>query len=322
MDVSLVIPVFNEEKCLDELVNRCLAACRPMGREFEIILVDDGSRDASRAIIERHGAEHPEVVGVFLNRNYGQHAAVMAGFAQSRGHIVVTLDADLQNPPEEIPRLVAKIDEGHDVVGSVRANRHDSAFRKTASRYVNAMVRRITGNAMRDYGCMLRAYRRDIVDALLSCKETTRFIPVLANAFAGNPAEIDVGHAERAVGDSKYGFFKLVSLYLDLLTCMSTLPLRLASVVGAAMSVVGVAIALVLFFGRLIYGSAWAVDGIFTVFAVLFVFMGGLYLGIGILGEYLGRIYNDVRGRPAYFVQRVVGAPSAWDGRAKTKDNA
>lgn len=321
MDVSLVIPVFNEEKCLDELVNRCLAACRPMGREFEIILVDDGSRDASRAIIERHGAEHPEVVGVFLNRNYGQHAAVMAGFAQARGEVVVTLDADLQNPPEEIPRLLAEIDKGHDVVGSVRADRHDSAFRKTVSRWVNGMVRRVTGVNMHDYGCMLRAYRRDIVEALLSCHETTRFIPVLANAFAANPTEIDVGHAERNSGDSKYSVVKLIYLYLDLLTCMSTFPLRVASIVGAAMSGVGLVIGVVLFLGRVVFGSAWAVDGIFTVFAVIFVFLGGLYLCLGIMGEYLARIFNDVRGRPPYFVKRVVGG-AGRDVSATAKDDA
>ncbi len=307
MDLSLVIPVFNEQECLGELIERCLAACQKTGREFEIILVDDGSKDRSRAIIEEQNAAHPEVVGVFLNRNYGQHAAVMAGFAQSRGAIVVTLDADLQNPPEEIPRLVAEIDKGHDMVGSIRANRHDTPFRKFASRCVNWMVRRMTGADMHDYGCMLRAYRRDIVDVLLSCRETTRFIPVLANSFAANPVEIEVSHAERGSGDSKYSFFKLINLYLDLLTCMSTFPLRLASIIGAVMCIAGLCMGVILFGGRLLFGSGWAVDGTFTMFSIEFVFLGGIFLCVGILGEYLGRIYNDVRQRPAYYVRRVVG---------------
>lgn len=311
MELSLVIPVFNEEKCLDELLRRCLASCRGIGTTFEILLVDDGSRDRSREIIEAAGAREPEVVGVFLNRNYGQHAAVMAGFAQARGEVVVTLDADLQNPPEEIPRLLQKVREGHDVVGSIRANRHDSRFRKLASRCVNGMVRAITRIDMHDYGCMLRAYRRDIVDALLSCRETTRFIPVLANAFAGNPTEIEVGHAERGSGDSKYSLFKLFCLYLDLLTCMSTFPLRMASIVGIGMSIFGLIAGVVLLAGRIVFGSAWAVDGTFTLFSLVFIFMGGIFLSLGILGEYTARIYNDVRGRPAFFIRKVVGRDDA-----------
>ncbi len=316
MDLSLVIPVYNEEKCLEELIRRCLAVCKGTGKTFEIVLADDGSRDRSRAIIEDAHKLHPEVVGVFLNRNYGQHAAIMAGFAQSRGEVVVTLDADLQNPPEEIPKLLAQIDAGHDVVGSIRADRHDSRFRKTASKIVNRMVRRLTGVDMHDYGCMLRAYKREIIEALLCCRETTRFIPVLANSFAANPTEIMVEHAERATGDSKYGIYKLINLYLDLLTCMSTVPLRVASVVGVIMSGLGILAAFIIMAGRLIFGSDWAVDGTFTLFSLAFVFLGGIYLGVGVLGEYLGRIYNDVRARPTYFVKRVVGGTGRAAERA------
>ena len=315
MELSVVIPVYNEEKCLEELVRRCVEVCRGTGRTFELILVDDGSRDASPALIEAAHAAHPEVVGVLLNRNYGQHAAVMAGLAHSRGEVVVTLDADLQNPPEEIPRLLERIDAGHDVVGSVRAKRRDSWFRRKASRIVNGMVRLATGIAMRDYGCMLRAYRRDVVDAILDCRETTRFIPVLANYFAGNPTEIEVGHAERADGDSKYNFFRLISLYLDLLTCMSTFPLRMASLLGMAMSVVGVLAGITLLVTRIAYGAEWAGEGTFTVFSLVFVLLGGLYLAVGVLGEYTARIYNDVRARPPYRVRRVVGGEPPSGGK-------
>ncbi len=307
MDISLVIPVYNEEDSLPELIRRCLGVGRAIGREFELILVDDGSRDASPAIIEAQAAANPEVTGVFLNRNYGQHAAVMAGFARSRGEVVATLDADLQNPPEEIPRLLAKIEEGHDVVGTVRRRRRDTAFRKTVSRWVNRMVRAATRVEMHDYGCMLRAYRRPIVEDLLASRESTRFIPVLANSFALNPAEIEVDHAPRDAGASKYNIFRLLNLYLDLLTCMSTFPLRLASVMGLILSLVGLAAGLFILAGRLIHGSAWAVDGTFTLFSLAFVLLGGLYLGLGIVGEYLARLYNTARDRPLYRVRKMVG---------------
>lgn len=320
MYVSMVIPVFNEEKCLDELISRCLTVGRGIEGGFELVLADDGSRDRSRAIIETWAASNPEIVGVFLNRNYGQHAAVMAGFAQAKGEVIVTLDADLQNPPEEIPKLLEQVRAGHDVVGTIRARRQDTLFRKTVSRMVNGMVRWVTKAEMHDYGCMLRAYKREIIQALLACHETTRFIPLLANSFAANPVEIEVAHAERSSGDSKYSFFKLVNLYLDLLTCMSTLPLRLTSIVGAIMSLVGILSAVVLIGGRVIFGSAWAVDGTFTVFALVFILLGGLYLGLGIMGEYLARIYNDVRARPAYCIHKIVGGatPTTGDNTTKT----
>ena len=225
--VSVVIPVFNEQACLPELLRRCLAAGAATGLPFEIVLVDDGSSDQSRPFIETSSAAHPnQVVGVLLNRNYGQHAAVMAGLEHSRGEIVVTLDADLQNPPEEIPRLVAQIREGFDVVGTVRQNRQDTLFRRLSSALVNKIVQTSTGVLMHDYGCMLRAYRQPIVRAMLQCHERSTFIPILANSFARTTTEIEVGHAQRDAGTSKYNLWKLISLQFDLLTSITTFPLR------------------------------------------------------------------------------------------------
>jgi len=306
--ISVVIPVFNEEQNLSDLLRRCLDACRRAGSPFEIVLVDDGSSDASPEIIAQ-AAEHSEgrIVGVLLNHNYGQHAAVMAGFAESRGDIVVTLDADLQNPPEEIPRLVEKMIEGYDVVGSVRVPRHDPLFRRVASRIVNYVARRATGVVMHDYGCMLRAYRRHIIDAMLQCHERSTFIPVLANNFARRATEIEVHHAERADGDSKYSLWKLVNLQFDLLTSMTTFPLRLLSILGGITSVVGVGFGVFLLVMRLVHGAGWAAEGVFTLFAILFIFTGAQFVAMGLLGEYIGRIYHDVRARPRYFVHRVVG---------------
>ena len=306
--LSLVIPVFNEEKNLSELLRRCLKTCEAISVSFEVVLVDDGSSDSSAQMIagaaEQNGGK---VVGVLLNRNYGQHAAVMAGFAESRGDVVVTLDADLQNPPEEIPKLVQKMAEGYDVVGTVRTPRQDPLFRRLASRIVNRAARRATGVMMHDYGCMLRAYRRHVVDAMLQCHERSTFIPVLANGFARKTTEIEVHHAERSGGDSKYSLWKLVNLQFDLLTSMTTFPLRLLSILGGITSILGMGFGVFLLIMRVAHGPGWAAEGVFTLFAILFIFIGAQFVATGLLGEYIGRVYHDVRARPRYFVHQVVG---------------
>jgi len=306
--VSVVIPVFNEQESLPALIARTTAACKQLSQDYEIIFVDDGSTDSSVDILTA-AAEQPDscVIAVLLNRNYGQHSAIMAGFIQANGDLVITLDADLQNPPEEIPRLVSVAEEGYDVVGSVRANRQDSWFRKTASRLINLMIQRSTGKAMGDYGCMLRAYRHQVVEAMLHCHERSTFIPILANSFARRTTEINVGHAEREFGDSKYSFFKLINLMYDLITCLTTTPLRLLSLIGSVVAISGFTLSVILIAMRLILGPEWAAEGVFTLFAVLFTFIGAQFVGMGLMGEYIGRIYNDVRARPRYFVQKVIG---------------
>lgn len=318
--VSIVIPVFNEQESLPALLTRTLAACRQLTQTFEIVLVDDGSTDNSAEMLT-DAAEDPEncVVAVLLNRNYGQHSAIMAGFNQVTGDLIITLDADLQNPPEEIPHLVRKAEEGYDVVGTVRANRQDSWFRKNASRVINLMIQRATGKAMGDYGCMLRAYRRHIVKAMLNCHERSTFIPILANTFARRTAEIPVQHAERAYGDSKYNLMKLVNLMFDLITCLTTTPLRMLSVVGSVVALCGFLLAVTLLLMRVIFGAEWAAEGVFTLFALLFMFVGAQFVGMGLLGEYIGRIYTDVRARPRYFVQKVIGAVAV--DNAKDQEN-
>jgi len=305
-EISIVIPVFNEEVNLPELIERCILTGRNMQRAFELILVDDGSVDRSRELMAEAVKNNPEVISVILNRNYGQHAAVMAGFAQARGKIIVTLDADLQNPPEEIPRLVEAIDAGHDVVGSVRTPRSDSILRRLPSAIVNRAVQKATGVMMTDYGCMLRAYRRPVVDAMLSCRESSTFIPVLANSFARRSTEIEVAHSARVQGESKYGLWKLIRLQFDLLTSMTTFPIRMLTIVGLLISALGFGFGIFLLAARLIYGAEWAAQGVFTLFAVLFFFIGAQFVGLGFLGEYVGRIYQDVRARPRYFVQEVL----------------
>jgi undecaprenyl-phosphate 4-deoxy-4-formamido-L-arabinose transferase len=306
--VSVVVPVFNEEANLPELHDRLTRALDSLGPDSEIIYVDDGSGDRSLEILTGFAAGRAGIRVVEFNRNYGQHAAVFAGLAATRGEIIVTLDADLQNPPEEIPRLVAKMEEGYDVVGSVRRNRRDPLFRKLASRLVNRMTRgtsRATAG-MTDYGCMLRAYRRNVVDQIGECKELSSFIPVLAMLYAKKVTEIPVEHSARSRGESKYGLRQLIKLQMDLMTGFSLLPLRFLSFFGALVACSAFGLAVFIFIRRLLPGGdAWAQFGVFTLFAVLFIMVGGLFFGMGILGEYVGRIYGEVRMRPRYVIRKV-----------------
>lgn len=231
----------------------------------------------------------------------------MAGLAQARGDVVVTLDADLQNPPEEIPKLLDAIADGHDVAGGVRRRRQDTAFRRMASRTMNRLMRRITGIQVSDYGCMLRAYRRDIVDAILQCGERSAYIPALANSFAANLAEVVVDHAERNAGESKYRVWSLINLYFDLMVSATTAPLRMLSITGTGLALLGAAFGFLLLVLRVIYGPTWAAQGVFTIFAILFILLGVQLLGMGLLGEYIGRISRDVQGRPRYIVHEITG---------------
>lgn len=309
--ISVVVPVYNEEVNLKEFIRRTMGVLDKISQPSELIMVDDGSRDESPNIITDAAARYPgRIIGVFFNRNYGQHTAVIAGFAQSRGDIVITLDADLQNPPEEIPRLIEKAGEGYDVVGSVRVGRQDTAFRRLFSWMINQVTAKATGVRMHDYGCMLRAYSRQVVNAILQCPERSTFIPVLANTFANRTTEIDVDHAERPAGDSKYGVLKLINLQFDLLTSMTTFPLRLLSFIGAVISCIGVGFGILILILRISKGPEWAAQGVFTLFAILFIFIGAQFIGMGLIGEYIGRIYTEARARPRYFIRDRVGDSS------------
>ncbi len=309
LELSIVIPVYNEEPNLPEMIRRTLAACEAMKRSWEIILVDDGSTDRSVSLIEEASRNHPgRIIGVILTTNFGQHAAVTAGLAQSRGKYVVTLDADLQNPPEEIHKLVEKLEEGYDVVGSIRENRKDTIFRRLASKTVNMVVRKLTkGKVMTDYGCMLRGYSRPVVNAILNCREQGKFIPMLAMSFARRSVEVNVRHAERAAGESKYSIWKLIALQYDLLTGTSTFPLRMLTFFGFFIAFLGIVFGIVIFVMTRIYDKDWGANGVFTLFSIAFVFMGGQFAAMGLLGEYIGKIHLNARGRPQYFVEKVTG---------------
>lgn len=303
--ISLVIPVYNEEPNIAVLLERLLPVMKGIGEPFEVILVDDGSTDRSLVLLQGYTSQ-PEIKVVELTKNYGQHAAIMAGFSIVRGEIVVTLDADLQNPPEEIPRLIAKMTEGnYDVVGTIRKGRKDSLFRIMPSKLINMVARKITGVQMKDWGCMLRAYRRPVVERMLACREHATFIPALATHFGKRVTEIEVEHEERYGGKSNYPLRKLINLQFDLVASFSEFPMKLLMYGGVVMSFLGVLFGLVLAVARLKYGAHWAAQGVFTLFAILFVFVGLQFFALGIIGEYIGRIYREVRKRPEYAIERI-----------------
>lgn len=302
-EISIVVPVYNEETTLHELRERVAKA---LGAErYELVLVNDGSKDRSGELLEELAARHREVVAVQLSRNFGQHPAVLAGFSVVRGRWVITLDADLQNPPEEIPRLLESLRAGHDVVGSIRSRRQDPWLRKQVSSMVNRLTTASIGVGMQDYGCMLRGYSRAVTDEIVELAERSAFIPALAMMLATDPVEIEVRHQEREEGESKYSPLRLLRLGFDLITGFSLIPIQLVGLSGIVMALLGIGFGAFLLVRRLWVGPE--VEGVFTLFAVLFVFMGLTMLAVGLVGEYVGRIYAEVRRRPIFRIREVQG---------------
>jgi undecaprenyl-phosphate 4-deoxy-4-formamido-L-arabinose transferase len=304
-EISVVIPVYNEQDGLPLLFARLYPALDALKRSYEVVFVDDGSSDRSVAELREQFEQRPDVTRVVvLARNAGQHMAILAAFAQTRGTYVITLDADLQNPPEEIGRLVAALDAGADFVGTVRVSRQDVMWRRAASRLMNRIREGTTSIRITDQGCMLRGYHRSVIDAVNHCSEVSTYVPALAYTFARHPVEIEVSHAERTVGHSKYSLYSLVRLNFDLMTGFSTAPLQFFSVAGAAIAIISLLLVLFLAIRRLIVGPE--AEGLFTLFGIAFFLIGVTLLGLGVVGEYVGRIYEQVRQRPRYTVAAVL----------------
>jgi undecaprenyl-phosphate 4-deoxy-4-formamido-L-arabinose transferase len=323
--LSIVIPVFNEEAGLPALFARLYPALDALGQSYEVIFVNDGSRDRSAALLREQWERRPDTTRVVLfNANYGQHPAIVAGFERCRGERIVTMDADLQNPPEEIAKLLAAMDAGHDYVGGVRQSREDSWFRRLASKAMNRLRERITRIHMTDQGCMLRAYSREIVAAVAESREVSTFIPALAYTFASNPTEVDVAHAERAAGKSHYPLYKLIRLNFDLITGFSLVPLQLFSMFGMLVS----ALALITYVGVIVYrlfvfdwqDAIWQeATAVFWDRDILAFFLVGMMLfGLGLIGEYVGRIYQQVRARPRFTIRAVLERPPGRESDAPT----
>ena len=213
--ISVIIPVYNEEQSLPALFARLFPVMQAY--THEIIFINDGSNDKSLSLLEREQTKNSCMKVIDMHGNYGQHKAIMKGFEQCRGNLIITMDADLQNPPEEVPRIIEQYEHGHDVIGTIRMNRHDTFFRKTASRIVNRITNMITGFHISDYGCMLRGYSREVVTGILRVKRDDIFIPALAQRLAHNPVEINIAHSEREYGESKYNLHRLIKLFMSLI---------------------------------------------------------------------------------------------------------
>lgn len=305
--LSVVIPVYNEQDNLETLYQRLTSVLDKIGKPYEIIFTNDGSRDNSTAILNDLHKRRPQQIRVIhFNGNFGQHMAIIAGFERVRGDVVVTLDADLQNPPEEIIKLLNAYDAGYDVVGGVRMNRQDTVFRRYASKLNNYIRHRITGIRMTDQGSMLRAYSRRVVDLMAKSGESSIFIPALAYRLASNPTEVEVAHDARFAGESKYSLYKLLRLNFDLMTGFSLVPLQAFTVFGMLVSVLSTLFVIYMFIRRLVVGPE--AEGLFTLFAILFFLVGIMLMGLGIVGEYIGRIYQEVRKRPRFVIREVLDA--------------
>ncbi len=303
-EISIVIPVYNEEESLQQLFRELLPVMEDLKRSYEIIFINDGSCDKSFSMLYDIREKFPQKIRVIdFNGNFGQHMAIMAAFFHVRGKFIITLDADLQNPPAEIPKVIAKMDEGYDVVGTYRQNRRDPLYRKVASKIVNKITNRITGLKISDYGCMLRGYDRRIVDIIANSNESTTFIPALGQKYAVRPVEIPVAHREREFGESKYNIFSLIRLNFDLMTSFSLSPLQWVTMSGMGISALSFLLVAYMIIRRFIIGSE--ADGLFTLMAIQFFLTGISIMSLGIIGEYIGRIYKQIQKRPRFVIKKI-----------------
>ena len=306
VDISVVIPVFNEEENIATLFKRVTDTmdkyAKDHNKTYEFVIVDDGSSDKTPEMLLDLFEKRSDILRIItFNGNYGQYVAILAGFENVRGDVIVTLDADLQNMPEEIPMLLDKIDEGYDLVGGYRKERHDNIFRTYASKIINAIRRKITGIEMRDHGCMLRAYKRFIIEQVVKTRETSTFITALAQKFAGKPIDIGVTHEDRHAGGSKYNLYKLIRITFDLMTGFSLVPLQIFTMFGMAISSASFIYFLVELFKKVVGGH----HGYGLHFAFVFLLLSLIIVGVGLLGEYLGRAYFAVCDHPKFVIRDI-----------------
>lgn len=298
--LSVVIPIFNEHGTLDELFKRLTATLSEQPGGYEIIAVDDGSTDGTREALRQLHAEDEHIRVVLLSRNFGQSPALYAGFSRARGQYVAMMDADLQNYPEDIPRLVEKLEEGFDMVSGWRANRKDSFFRTAASKLLNRYINSITRVALNDYGCALKAFRRELVEHMLALTHRCRYLPVDAAALGGRVAEIEVRHDQRGHGESKYGLLKLIRTAFDLITSITAAPLQFIGLLGWFFALVGFCMSLRVAYVRLTVGD---LEHMATVTAIFFFLSGCQMVATGLMCEYISRIYIEVQAKPYFVIQ-------------------
>ncbi len=310
-EISVIVPVYNEAPNLKPLIDRLLEVLRPMNRKFEIILVDDGSTDESLSILKNLTTKIPELRAVLFRRNFGQSAAMTAGFDHARGNVVISMDGDLQNDPGDIPALIAKLDQGYDMVQGWRKDRKDPFFsRRLPSILANRLIGYTTGVRLHDYGCSLKAYRKDLAKNLLLYGELHRFIPVLANLFGARITEIVVHHHPRKMGKSKYGIGRTYRVLLDLMLMLffqkfATRPLQFFGLNGGILFIAGTLIEGYLAAIKLFKGVDIGGRPLLTLGAILII-SGIILSGIGLLAELIIRTYYESSGKRIYSVREVL----------------
>jgi glycosyltransferase involved in cell wall biosynthesis len=320
VDISLVIPLYNEEENVQLLYEELKSVLVGMPCRSEIVFVDDGSRDRTMAILEAIQAADETVRAVSLRRNFGQTAAMTAGFDHAHGEVIITMDGDMQNDPHDIPQMLAKLNEGFDVVTGWRFDRQDPFFsRKLPSQMANRLISWVTGVKLHDYGCTLKAFRREVIENINLYGEMHRFIPAIASGMGISFTEVKVNHRARRFGTSKYGISRTIRVVLDLITVKfmlsyATRPLHVFGTVGVVSSALGALIALIMTVQRQLFGVGLA-NRPLLLLAVLLIFMGIQFITIGLLAELVVRTYHESQKKPIYFVRKVLGEPKAGSGQ-------
>ena len=304
LQVSVVIPVFNEELVLHEFYPRLKKEAESWGKSYELLFVDDGSTDNSFELICKWKKIDSNIRVVKFTRNFGQQAAVLAGFRESRGNIVVQIDSDLQNPPEEIKRLLGAFTDEVDLVVTIPRKRRDSSLRILGSKVLHSLAQALFGNRFKLNLSSFRAMRRSVIEKIDQCQDRSRYMAVLMSWMAVPTVHVEVDHHLRKMGQTKYGVLPLLRLTWDLITGYSNFPLRLVTYLGLLGAGVGFAIMMFLMYQRLVAGIL--IEGFVVLSAVFSFFAGVQLLSIGFLGEYLGRVHLKIQNRPEYIVHKVI----------------
>lgn len=319
MKLSVVIPIYNEEENIKALYDELKGVLDSLGYDYEIIFIDDGSSDTSLAVLETIQQQDPRLVVVSFRRNFGQTAAMSAGFDYATGDVIVTMDGDMQNDPRDIPHFLEKMEEGYDLVSGWRHDRQDSFLsRRLPSMLANKIISVVTGVHLHDYGCTLKTFRKEITQGIRLYGEMHRFIPAIASGMGGRIAEVKVNHRPRRFGKSKYGISRTIRVILDLLTVKfllsyATRPIQVFGLLGIISGGIGFCIALVLTIERQFFGMSLA-NRPMLLLAVLLIFMGMQFISLGLLGELQARTYHESQNKPIYTVRKVLGRDRLDDG--------
>ncbi|WP_028580358.1 glycosyltransferase family 2 protein [Desulfogranum japonicum] len=312
MDISIIVPIYNEEESIPHLYKEVTDVLQNVNRTYELLFVDDGSKDSSMEILQKIQQEDEHVVVVSFRRNFGQTAAMSAGFDHARGDICITMDGDLQNDPRDIPALIAKVEEGYDVVTGWRHDRKDPFIsRKLPSMLANRLISWITGVQLNDYGCTLKAFRKEVTQNIKLYGEMHRFIPAIASGMGISFTEIKVNHRARQYGTSKYGISRTIRVVLDLITVKfllsyATKPLHVFGGIGFLSSAIGILMALVMTFQRQFMGIPLGSRPLLLL-AILLIFIGFQFITIGLVAELIVRTYHESQKKPIYYVRKVLG---------------